>query len=481
MTPPVVTITEVIPAEAEACKLRSLQLDSPRAGHTDTYAIELSGWVMGDRLRPVKLAMEGRDIPRRDIPLGLPRPDLGELYPDIPWASSSSGFQTSISVLGFPTEFTLTLFVVFEDGDQAAFATVQGRHGVPLVDASELQPLMITTLGRTGSTWVTQLLGRHPSILTYPPFKHEVRVSSYWLEVLLALSEPASYLQSVQAMVSHNDWWLGRGRVYDEATADAELLRWLDRDHVEHLVEFCKGRVRDFYARVAESQPNKQPRYFAEKALPSPANRFIALRGLYTDAREVFLVRDFRDVLCSIIAFNKKRRYHFFNRNLASSDEDYVRNHLGPDVQYLVDGWRIRSKDAHLLRYEDLVLRPVETVDRLLRYLGLDSDERIITEMLAPEPGEAEAQSRVDHQTAASPAESVGRWWKDLSPEMADVCNEVFAEALEEFGYSGSAKTAAERAPSASPEHVCRLASGTQRTTSEASESRKPRMDRTGG
>jgi hypothetical protein len=435
MNAPLITITDVLRAQAEPGILRSLHLDAPQVGEADTYAIELSGWVMGHRLRPVKLELEGPDIETRPVPLGLPRPDLAEHFPDIPWAASHSGFRTRLSVLGLPTEFTLTLVVVLEDGSRARVATILGRHEMPAADGDDLQPLMITTLGRTGSTWITGILGSHPSILTYPPFQHEVRVASYWVDVLLALSEPASYLQSVQAFASRADWWLGRERIYDEATSDRELLRWLGRDHVEQLVRFCKGRIEEFYVRVAAAQPGKAPEYFAEKTLPGAGKHVTALRGLYRGTREVFLVRDFRDVFCSIVAFNRKRGYDFFNRNLASSDEDYVRNYLGPDVQRLLEAWRRRSEEAHLLRYEDLVVSPYETLNELLEYLNLERSRAIVDRMLPPQSLGVREPSNAEHRTTASAAESVGRWREDLSSEMVAVCNEAFAEALEAFDY----------------------------------------------
>jgi len=316
---------------------------------------------------------------------------------------------------------------------------------MPTTDEAELQPLLVTTLGRTGSTWVTQLLGGHPSILTYPPFKHEVRVLSYWVDVLLALAEPASYLQSVQAFASLPDWWLGRERIYDEETSDDDLLRWLGREHVEHLTQFCKGRVSDFYARLAATHPNKQPRYFAEKTLPGLGNHLTAVTGLYSGQRELFLVRDFRDMLCSILAYNEKQRYEYFNRNLAASDEEYVRTYLSSDVRLLLEGWRSRSDHAHLIRYEDLVLSPYETLDGVLRYLDLESSDAVISRMLNPELIDVEVRNAAEHRTTSNAARSVERWRDDLPADLVAVCNEVFAEAFEEFGYVGM-RTAGEQA-----------------------------------
>ena len=48
------------------------------------------------------------------------------------------------------------------------------------------------------------------------------------------------------------------------------------------------------------------------------------LAELYPDSREVFLVRDFRDMVSSILAFNAKRGARGFGRAAAETDAGYV-------------------------------------------------------------------------------------------------------------------------------------------------------------
>jgi len=44
------------------------------------------------------------------------------------------------------------------------------------------------------------------------------------------------------------------------------------------------------------------------------------------------------------------------------------------------------------------------------------------------------------HRTAGQgAAESVGRWQRDLEPQLQAVCDEAFSEALAEFGYGQAA------------------------------------------
>ncbi|WRH68625.1 MAG: hypothetical protein RSE13_10950 [Planktothrix sp. GU0601_MAG3] len=71
------------------------------------------------------LGYEGQVI--ENIPARLPRPDVAEIYPDIPNADSS-GFWAEIEVTRIINEPELLLRGVFEDGSYAGIAKVQLRR-----------------------------------------------------------------------------------------------------------------------------------------------------------------------------------------------------------------------------------------------------------------------------------------------------------------------------------------------------------------
>ena len=281
---------------------------------------------------------------------------------------------------------------------------------------------------------MTQLLGGHPGIITYPPFHHEVRLASYWLEVFLSLTEPQSYLQGVQALVSESDWWLGRARTYDEETEDDDMLQYLGRHQVEALSVFCKQRIDGFYKMLAEREGAKDPVYFAEKALPQIGGQILALRGLYPGVREIVLVRDFRDMLSSIFAYNERRQFPFFNRHLAEDDVDYVRRFIGPDVMMLKDAYEQRADSAHLVRYEDLITDPRPTLRRCSPTWIWTTPTSRSTPCWARTAGFRWTATR-SIARRRSAEKSIGRWREDLDGELIAECNEGFGSALERFGY----------------------------------------------
>jgi hypothetical protein len=320
------------------------------------------------------------------------------------------------------------------DGTRHAIARVAGRRA-PLRSGyePELRPLMVTTLGRTGSTWLIHLLSGHPGVVAYRPFSYEPRAATYWMDALTGLAEPASYMQQVEGEVRYpGPWWLGAGAAMtSETLPDPELARWLGSDNLAELAAFAQQRIDSLYLRIAATA-GKRPRFFAEKCLPQ-SNVPQLLWELYPDAREIVLVRDFRDMLCSIVSFNEKRGRPAFGLNAGDDVESYVTDVLAPSVADLLREWRARPGGSLLVRYEDLLTSPRETLRELLGYAGLPSGPEDVDAMLARAADRPAGMEQ--HRTAAGPAASIGRWTSDLDPALQRLCEDALGEALAEFGY----------------------------------------------
>jgi hypothetical protein len=321
------------------------------------------------------------------------------------------------------------------DGRRIQATTIRGRRaGLALADEeSAFQPLLVTSLGRCGSSWTIELLAGHPQILTYPLWQGEVKAASYWAEIFSTLSGPASYLQPVTTSFRGAPWWLGGSRLFDDRPSEPAIEGLLGGSQVKEVGRFCKQRIDSFYSQVAALREGRDFCYFAEKCAPRLPTYGRVLEEIYPGVREIFLIRDFRDVLCSVLAFNERLGYPFFGRDQVESDEEYVRKFLGHFACMLVEAWDDRSESAYLLRYEDLVQRPRQTLRSLLAYLDLDRGTDVV-ELLLGVPGDDTRNFR--HGTSASARESVGRWQKDLDPSLRMACEETFEEVLATFGYS---------------------------------------------
>jgi hypothetical protein len=431
---PLVEILDVQTVAGGGRAVAACVLDAPLPGRRmETYGFAIEGWVLGRHAPAVAVQVVGDDGPLRWGTVRQPRPDVRTDYPDAP-AAERSGFRLWVSVLGLRPEFELKVRAVFADERTARIATIRGRRQ-PLRTGFEpaLQPIMLTTVGRTGSTWSMRLLAEHPRVVAHRIYPYETRVARYWLHMLKVLTDPMDhersghpdYFQNDKLAVPHNPFYpepLGRSPRLDQ---------WLGRDYVEGLTAFCQRAVEECYLRIAEDQGQTGARYFAEKHRPDTLPSLYW--ELYPGTKEIFLVRDFRDLVTSMLAFNEARGSVQFGRQLVESDEAFVRDVARGRLRHLESAWQTRRGRSHLLRYEDLVQRPVETLRDLLRYLDLEHDETTIAGMIE-RSAETTPELQV-HQTSGQASRSIGRWRTDLDPILQAAAQEELRDALDAFGY----------------------------------------------
>jgi hypothetical protein len=341
-----------------------------------------------------------------------------------------------VGLLGLPATAQLEVVAMLHDTTPVHLATIVVSHG-PLVTAYEprLSPITVTSLGRMGTTWLMRLLAQHPEVVVHPQYPYELGVAKYWAHLLRVATAPADHVDSSHpetfttegTRIGHNPYF------GDFLAASPELNRWLGLRQPA-LVGACAQQSADeFYGEVATSAGITQPRYFAEKGLPDHVPDVLA--DLYPAAREVILVRDIRDVICSAVAFDAKRGRRSFGRESLDDDLGFV-SQLHMDLGRLVRSWQRRQSSALLVRYETLISAPAETLHDILGHLGLTRSPDVVAAVL--DAATATTAELDAHRTTVNPAASIGRWRTDLAkvhPDLPERCAELFSPLLAELGY----------------------------------------------
>jgi sulfotransferase family protein len=426
----VVGIDAVEINDRESDYVHGANLDSPGEGFAaDSYSLPIEGWILSRQLAVEHVEVLHEERPVAVVPADRERPDIASGFPQVEGAERS-GYQVSINTLKLAAKFEVVLRAKLEDGTRLPLARLGGhRRRLPALGRNQIQPLMVNTIGRSGSTLLVTLLGSHPEVIAFPPFIKDARVSTYWTNVLQDLAEPSSFLAPFDPPdLNVPRWWLDGG----EELGEPEVERWLGSEAVDSLARLCCAQIEAFYGHLAGED---RVRYFVEKYQPHQVVPDL-LTEMYPGSREVILVRDFRDMLCSVIAFNRKRGWDAFGRTEGGDDAEYVRTTLRESIDILADRLHRGATNPRLVRYEDLIMDPELTLGGLFEYLGLDCDAELISEtIMRAEEGTA---SMDHHRTSADPAASIGRWRQDLSEEIATVCNEELGPLLHAFGYEAS-------------------------------------------
>lgn len=407
-------------------------LERPTAGEPiGGFCVPLVGWAVAPDGTHVDVKISrGRDTLRR-LARRIPRPDIAAAYPDLPGAERA-GFSIALDAVKLPREFELRVSAMAGE-EEVPLADVRGtRRALEPVAGVTPAPLTVTTLGRTGSTLMMTLLSLHPEIAAFQPVAHDSRPFAYWLDAAIGMASPGSRMRLIDGGAQGSAWWLGSDPVPVEALhrLDEATRELLLGARVEQMLHAAVGHASEVACGLAGAQPGTL-RYAAEKCWPGHVPRLLA--ELCPDAREIFLVRDFRDVLASMLAFNAKRGYAAFGREHVESDEQFVRR-LAGDVEALAASWSERRDRALLVRYEQLVADPPATLARILDHLELDSTAATVG-AIVDRAQELLESTRLQHRTVQQASASQGRWESDLPPALQDVATEAFMGPLEELGY----------------------------------------------
>lgn len=438
-----VTINKIEVHQSSSAKF-VFEINSPAAGRNeDVYAIEFEGWVRSFNAYcksiTIRDVVSGASSTHPLYHAGMTRRTLASIRDLLRNKSSMrpmyhQHFNILANVVGFCPDFKLVMQGAMDDGSVIKLATISGtRKPVRSSFKPLLQPIILNSLGRTGTTMLMRLFSAHPNIVVQKPYPYEVHVASYWAQFFKVLSAPyPGPERDVPNIQQHHPAIMPNVNFISKYMSDPQVKYWVGVRYVEDLAGFCQQSMEGYYKSVAAAQNQKVPMYFAEKFYPS----FIPwiIRDLYPKAKEIVLVRDFRDMLASINAFNAKRNSVKFGRNKVQSDEDYVRRLSVKGIHNLHQAWMARRDKVHLVRYEDVILDPINTLRSILQYLGLEHSNSTIETMLSA-ASTVENEAEQAHRTSRSPEESIGRWKKDLSPSLQALCEREFGSILKSFGY----------------------------------------------
>lgn len=278
-----------------------------------------------------------------------------------------------------------------------------------------LTPILIAGYGRSGTSALMELLGTSPRVA----FDRRYPFENRWLTYLAKSARLASSASNCPELGS-------------EALCDFDVARlggipWPidpiaigERPIPVSDADWLTASWARFSDRARERFPDAT--HYAEKA---PAWLPAAVCDILP-ARTIHLVRDPRDVLISIGAFNRARGSLAFGRKPGDSDRVYARS-LAHALLVYFENQRGDAGRAECVtvRFEDLVLDRAAVVARLSEFLGI--------ELAVAQP---ESAHLTMHRTAASAEQAVDRWRREHLPiQVRTVLESLLAEAMAGNGY----------------------------------------------
>ena len=281
-----------------------------------------------------------------------------------------------------------------------------------------LIPVMVRTFGRTGSTLLMQILGTHQNVCFERQYPFETRYLTYVYNM--------SRMMGLKAKVDEpwdNDV-LFRGKQRMMGCLPYGNLKSLDRERLSQRA--LMSLWQDFSAEMRETAGlgSDEQAFYAEKVPPYVAETV----NDAMPAKNLFLLRDPRDEMVSIMSFNHKRGFKSFGWLETDTDVSYAQKicrNRQKFMQLMIDFEA--NKRRLFVRYEDLIRNGDEEVERLSEWLGLP---------LSLKKLEKEKKIREVHMTSTDPSASVERWRRELSDEVLDIFKNNLGDELTGLGYA---------------------------------------------
>jgi hypothetical protein len=319
---------------------------------------------------------------------------------------------------------------------------MRGDVGVP---ARSTPVFFVTGLGKSGTRWLTKILDSHPEVLC----KGEGRFfSAGWMRADLDPANESALPSSLYYALTHSE----------------HLRLWIERsvwsrdgDPEEHLNALMRLATEYFLA----AELSKTDKRLVGDKSPLLDERFMREVGaVYPGARVIHIIRDGRDRTVSSMHRGWRRASQGYPHRLtpqelargkdlregrepaAAFTEDRLRQ-AASNWRLLVgsaveDGPVLLGSDYTEVRYEDLLVRTNEEVERLLSFLEVDTEEAIVEHCVSSASFEKLSRGRQRGQEDPSSFYRkgvAGDWRNYFTEEDRRVFKEEAGELLIRLGY----------------------------------------------
>jgi hypothetical protein len=298
-----------------------------------------------------------------------------------------------------------------------------------------LQPILVDHTGRDGSTLMMRLLRTSPAIAVPGPYPYEKKYFAYlwrWSRMLERRDKSASWTSFDLASLIYEDMkpligpppWKS-DLIHDQAES---MSRHMFDEAWAELSRRAAEQVR-----AEHGDPGADVRYYAEKHRDV---RLVDLAEL-PPVRVLVLIRDPRDMFVSFRSFDVKRTSEGGQQFAAArpapgeTEVEHVSRFIERERERMrwVAGLE-PGGELPVFRYEDLVTDLPGQAGRLEEWLSARLD---------PAVAAADADLVARHVSASTPEASVGRWQRELEPDLVARFNRELGAELEALGYPTAA------------------------------------------
>lgn len=276
-------------------------------------------------------------------------------------------------------------------------------------------PVLLRSFGRSGSTFMMQLLGSHENVLFERVYPFENRYLTYLARVaaLTGMQPDNDSEWNHDRLMHHNVKRVG--------PLPYQNISVFDKSSMPKTVF---SPLWDGFSKSLHSPENDLPVFYAEKV----AHDICSLVNQSVYSKNLFLIRDPRDEFLSIKSFNKKRGFNGFGWQSDDTDESFALKICRSRKMFMQEIEKINDKEDRrlMVRYEDAIEDAKKTCTRLSDWLGIQLDADSV---------QKNANNYHHHMTSQKASDSVRRWKSEMNDGLQEIFVSELGDELASLGY----------------------------------------------
>lgn len=374
----------------------------------------IAGWAL-DPEHPeqdfvVRVVVDGHEVVRGVADRS--RPDLARTY-----GNGDHGFDLRIDP-PLSAQRTHYISVRVDPGNIVINDNIIVGSNGNLGLSNKIQPVVLSSTGRSGTTIMMQTLGDNKSIVVAGNYPYEIKLMTHYAHAIKVLSAPSFGKNAVDPGKIHSDKLkIGSNPFFNDKFSDTfsengKLYDILGRYSTARLSAAFGDIVQEFYEELRREKNKTESVYFLEKCdILTQSRNYIKMQ--FESFKEILLVRDLRDVYCS-------------SKSFWSAGDEFLTNIV--DAKNVFIGiLNNLDENTIIVKYEDFILDKQKSLAAISRFLGI--------ECVGAAGGGGDAVLFGRHATSSSPEHSIGRWKTDLSDVERSAFRERLGDFVEAFGY----------------------------------------------
>lgn len=289
------------------------------------------------------------------------------------------------------------------------------RKVVPVSYNGGIKPLLMSGLGRSGTTLMMELLLQHKKIVGFPKHPYENQPAQYWLHAFRVLSSPSdknsdALMVAFQQRINR----IGRNPFHDPLLSNnivegENVITWFEGKHTQNLGKFFLEQIEQYYRALGGEVGKSGAVYFVEKTQPNAHS--LIFHELYGDVHEIFIIRHPFDVLCSVRSFFPENQFYQSDTYIEALRHGYNR---------MLDRIEGDEGKRFIVDYDRLIKDPTEIMNAIFDFLEFPKRKRVAKK----------TQNKQGHITSESANSSLGRWKTELTAREVAIAKQEFTSVM---------------------------------------------------